>query len=171
MRLVEIPWSSDATPRLGSSMFETYLIAQKKQQQIDHETQVRNKAGKFLSMHHSRDQNRESDASSSSLAQVSQVLLSDDDDDDDDEIKESDVLDNKSAFEAAVIAARTIQSRGRRTPVQDALIHRSLLLLFLKSCSLSYKSWDTGLQCRKLANRCKRRMMELKSFWNWKFRS
>ena len=34
-----------------------------------------------------------------------------------------------AAFEAAVIAARGIQSRGRKTPVNDALIHRLPLQL------------------------------------------
>jgi hypothetical protein len=44
--------------------------------------------------------------------------LDDDGDDDDDCISEA------AAMEAALQAAREIQSRGRRMPVQDAQIHR-----------------------------------------------
>jgi hypothetical protein len=162
--------SPDATPRLGSSMFGTYLIAQKKQHQAEHQIQEQKKNRKALSMRHSRDQKREDNARSSSLAHASHVLLSDDDDNDDD-ADESNGLDDAAALEAAVMAARSIQSRGRRTPLQDALIHRSLPPRAFESCALPYTCWDAGLQCRKLVKRCKQRMMELKSFWNWKFLS
>ncbi len=57
----------------------------------------------------------------------SPVLLSDKDDDDDDEDDDdgggSD-SGGRRAHEAAVIAARSVQSRGRRSPVHDVLIHR-----------------------------------------------
>ena len=52
----------------------------------------------------------------------SPVLLSDnDDDDDDDGGSDSDV---RRAYEDAVSAARSMQSRGRRSQVHDVLIHR-----------------------------------------------
>ena len=51
-------------------------------------------------------------------------FLDQDNDDDDGDNFDSDSLSETAALEAAVQAARIVQSRGRRTPVQDALIHR-----------------------------------------------
>ncbi len=55
----------------------------------------------------------------------SPVLPSDDDDDDDDD-DDGGGSDSgrRRAYEAAVIAARSMQSRGRRSQVHDVLIHR-----------------------------------------------
>jgi hypothetical protein len=55
---------------------------------------------------------------------VSSGFLDQDNDDDDGDNFDSDSLSESAALEAAVQAARIVQSRGRRTPVQDALIHR-----------------------------------------------
>jgi hypothetical protein len=55
----------------------------------------------------------------------SPVLLSDnDDDDDDDDDGGGSNSGGRRVCEAAVIAARSVQSRGRRSPVHDVLIHR-----------------------------------------------
>ena len=65
------------------------------------------------------------------IAKSSPSLLDmrDDNDDDDDDDADADADDddeaNAAAFEAAKLAAKEIQSRGRRSHVQDALIHRS----------------------------------------------
>jgi hypothetical protein len=74
------------------------------------------------------DELHKSNQNESSQGQREKTLtsgfLDQDNDDDDGSDVYADDLSESAALEAAMEAARIVQSRGRRTPVQDALIHR-----------------------------------------------
>lgn len=120
-------------------MFSAYLVAQNKPQNVERSKQNKKTRENSPSMQRSRG--RMSDTNGGSLSPASatepsltQSLLLHDEDSEDDYNGDNDD-DVEVELEAAVAAARHIQSRGRRTPVQDALIHRSVPLLALTSIS------------------------------------
>jgi hypothetical protein len=135
-----------ATHREGSSMFSAYMIAQNKLQNVECRKRTKTSSFNDSSMQRSRghmhdangsslhDANGSSmhDANGSSLPSASatkpssaESLLFHDEDGEDDCASGSENDDDGGVYlEASAAAARSTQYRGRRAPVQDALIHR-----------------------------------------------
>jgi hypothetical protein len=115
-------------------MFSAYMVAQNKLQNVERSKQNK-KTRESSSRGHMYDANGSSLSSVSATKPSSaQSLLFYDEYGEDDCDGENDD-DGEVELEAAVAAARSIQSRGRRTPVQDALIHRCVPLLASTSIS------------------------------------
>jgi hypothetical protein len=123
------------SPREGSSMFAEYLSAQRQQQHLEKQMKQKDKGGRLLRMqqfqHGRRVGAAEEIALNSNDACAELQLMGDSDDDEDEEENVA------AAVEESVIAARRMQlSRGRRSNIQDALIHR----LTCYSAYISYHS-------------------------------
>jgi hypothetical protein len=105
-------------------MFATYMTVQRQQLHLEKQMKQKDKEGRLLRMMHGQRVVAADDLPLISNDASAELQLHSDSDADSGDVEENNMA---AAIEQCVMAARSMQqSRGRRTNIQDALIHRWL---------------------------------------------
>jgi hypothetical protein len=105
-------------------MFATYMTVQRQQQHLEKQMKRKDKEARLLRNQHGRRAVAADELPFISNDATAELQLHSDSDDDSGDVEENNMA---AAIEQSVVAARNMQlSRGRRSNIQDALIHRFL---------------------------------------------